>query len=351
MLICWGTCGSDKENAMPEQDSPDQVVPGASTRQDALLTEYNEVCSNFRTLTDIRFKLLAFLPIAAGVAVAVSKKSPYTLGLALPLFGLVATIGLATYNARNNQLYNELVDRAAAIERSLHIPDGAFANRPTPWLRITLLGRNWKIDHGTAISTIYAASIALWLFGIVAYVLEWCRRAYLAIGLPSISVKEPSAWVNTISIVVAIVATYLVVRALSSQREIRQKNMRVMDALKRFLRLLGREQVSAEENKVLVRREQKELWNHTGDLDAAEELFAADQAEAAKQEAADFRQGFPDVVSTIEDIIAEGDKVVAHWRSRATHQGNYMGIPPTGNRVEFTGISVYRIEGDKIAES
>jgi predicted ester cyclase len=108
--------------------------------------------------------------------------------------------------------------------------------------------------------------------------------------------------------------------------------------------------MSAEENKALVRREQEELWNHTGDLDAAEELFAAGQAEAAKQEAADFRQGFPDVVSTIEDIIAEGDKVVAHWRSRATHQGNYMGIPPTGNRIEFTGISFYRIEEGKIAQ-
>jgi predicted ester cyclase len=109
--------------------------------------------------------------------------------------------------------------------------------------------------------------------------------------------------------------------------------------------------MSAEENKALVRREQEELWNHTGDLDAAEELFAAGQAEAAKQEAADFRRGFPDVISTIEDLIAEGDKVVARWRSRATHQGDYMGIAPTGNRVGFTGISFYRIEGGKIAES
>src|SRR5215212_10002910 len=112
-----------------------------------------------------------------------------------------------------------------------------------------------------------------------------------------------------------------------------------------------REQVSAEENKVLVRREQQELWNHTGNLDAAEELFAAEQAEAARQEAADYRRGFPDVANTIEDIIAEGDKVVARWRSRATHQGEYMGIPPSGKEVEFTGISVYRIEAGKIAES
>jgi predicted ester cyclase len=103
--------------------------------------------------------------------------------------------------------------------------------------------------------------------------------------------------------------------------------------------------MSAQENKDLVRREQQELWNHTGDLDAAEELFAAGEAEAAKQQAADFRRGFPDVVSTIEDLIVEGDKVVARWRSRATHQGDYMGIAGSGKEVEFTGISFYRIEG------
>ena len=109
--------------------------------------------------------------------------------------------------------------------------------------------------------------------------------------------------------------------------------------------------MSIEENKALVRREQAELWSYTGDLDAAEELFAPDQAEAAKQEAADFRRGFPDVVSTIEDLIAEGDKVAARWRARATHRGEYVSVPPSGKEVEFTGISVYRIEGGKIAES
>jgi predicted ester cyclase len=67
--------------------------------------------------------------------------------------------------------------------------------------------------------------------------------------------------------------------------------------------------------------------------------------------AADFRQGFPDVVSTIEDLIVEGDKMVARWGSRATHQGDNMGIAPTGKEVEFTGISFYRIEGGKITES
>src|SRR5215212_10050453 len=112
-----------------------------------------------------------------------------------------------------------------------------------------------------------------------------------------------------------------------------------------------RRSMSVEENKALVRREQAELWNHTGNLDAATELFAAGEVEAAKQEAADFRRGFPDVISTIEDLIAEEDKVVARWRSRATHRGDYMGIPPSGKEVQFMGISVYRIEKGKIAES
>jgi predicted ester cyclase len=107
--------------------------------------------------------------------------------------------------------------------------------------------------------------------------------------------------------------------------------------------------MSVEENKDLVRREQAELWNHAGNLDAAAELFAPDRVEDAKQEAASVRRGFPDLESTIEDLIAERDKVVAHWRAQATHQGEY--IPPTGNRVNFRGISIYRIEGGQIAES
>jgi len=109
--------------------------------------------------------------------------------------------------------------------------------------------------------------------------------------------------------------------------------------------------MSLEENKALVHREQAELWNHTGNLDAAAELFAPDRVEDAKQEAANVRGGFPDLESTIEDLIAERDKVVAHWRAQATHRGEYMGIPPSGNRVDFRGISIFRIEGGKIAES
>jgi predicted ester cyclase len=93
--------------------------------------------------------------------------------------------------------------------------------------------------------------------------------------------------------------------------------------------------MSTEENKDLVRREQEELWNPKGNLDATGELVAPEQAEAARQEAADFRRGFPDVRSTIEDLIVEGDMVAARWSSRATHLGEYAGVAPTGKEVEF----------------
>src|SRR3712207_2971834 len=105
--------------------------------------------------------------------------------------------------------------------------------------------------------------------------------------------------------------------------------------------------MSVEENKAVVRRETQEMYNHTGNLDAAEEIYTSDHVgralgspdtqgvEAIKREVAEFRRAFPDVVSTIEDLVAEGDKVVARWSAQATHQGEYLGVPPTGNRVDF----------------
>jgi hypothetical protein len=99
-----------------------------------------------------------------------------------------------TYNARNDQLYDTLVARAAAIERNLGIPDGAFSNRPGPWFR-PAHGR-WKIDHRIAVSTIYQASIALWLFSAL----------YAAIHMAQ---HTPSWWTNLIALVAAVGLTIL----------------------------------------------------------------------------------------------------------------------------------------------
>jgi predicted ester cyclase len=51
-----------------------------------------------------------------------------------------------------------------------------------------------------------------------------------------------------------------------------------------------------------------------------------------------------------EDTVVEGDKVLVRWRSTGTHEGELMGIPPTGRRVTMTGFDLFRIEGGKIAE-
>jgi hypothetical protein len=175
-------------------------------RQEALSKEYGEVCSNFRALTDIRFKLLAFLPIAAAAAVAAltgnaSEQRPAGTMLALSLFGLVVTIALATYNARNDQLYDALVARATEIERSVGIPDGAFANRPGSWLSIPLVLTEWKVDHRTAVGTVYGASIALWLFGLAKSALG------VLAGTPLLSLAPPPRWENLIAVAFAIAVT------------------------------------------------------------------------------------------------------------------------------------------------
>jgi hypothetical protein len=151
------------------------AAKGVDVRREALLKEYGEVASNFRLLTNIRFKLLAFLPIAAAAAAALKgtggaepAEAAATLGLSV--FGLVVTIALVGYNARNDQLYDELVGRAAAIERELFLPDGAFAHRPNPWFAIRMSGsathlQTWPVDHRRSVALIYGASTALWLFG------------------------------------------------------------------------------------------------------------------------------------------------------------------------------------------
>jgi steroid delta-isomerase-like uncharacterized protein len=64
-----------------------------------------------------------------------------------------------------------------------------------------------------------------------------------------------------------------------------------------------------------------------------------------------FCSAFPDAHHTIDDLIAEDDRVVLRTTGRATHRGSFEGIPRTDRSVEFTGLVVYRIHAGKIAES
>ncbi len=62
------------------------------------------------------------------------------------------------------------------------------------------------------------------------------------------------------------------------------------------------------------------------------------------------RSAFPDIRFTVNDLIAENDKVVVRWTWHCTHTGNYIEIPPTGKKISVDGIAIYRIENDKIVE-
>jgi steroid delta-isomerase-like uncharacterized protein len=118
--------------------------------------------------------------------------------------------------------------------------------------------------------------------------------------------------------------------------------------------------MSAEENKALVRRFVEEFWNE-GNTTAVDELMAADAAihmptgevvniDGLKGFAGAFRGSFPDWHSTLEELIAEGDRVAERWTGRGTHRGELQGIPPTGKRVEVPGSVFYRIVDGKIVE-
>jgi predicted ester cyclase len=67
-------------------------------------------------------------------------------------------------------------------------------------------------------------------------------------------------------------------------------------------------------------------------------------------ESSGFFAAFPDLQTTIEDLIAEGDKVAIRQTWRGTRNGNFLGIPPTGEQVTFTSTEFYRVAGGELAE-
>jgi steroid delta-isomerase-like uncharacterized protein len=70
----------------------------------------------------------------------------------------------------------------------------------------------------------------------------------------------------------------------------------------------------------------------------------------ARRFAADSFKAFPDQRATIEDLIAEGDRVVCRYSTRMTHQGDFLGMPATGKQLTSTGIAIYKIVAGKIQE-
>jgi steroid delta-isomerase-like uncharacterized protein len=115
--------------------------------------------------------------------------------------------------------------------------------------------------------------------------------------------------------------------------------------------------------KAIVRRLYEEVWNNRR-LEVVNEIISPSHAlqgpnffgssigpEAYKRQVLRFLEGYPDLHWTIEDTIAEKDKVVACWTISGTHKGDYMGVPATNKRVSVDGVTIHHIANGKIMDS
>ena len=209
-------------DAAESSEDPDE------RRRAALLREYGEAASTFRTLTDIRFRLLALLPVASALAAQFltregGQAQDQAREIALGLFGFVVTVALVGYNTRNDQHYDTLVSRLASIERELSIPDGAFANRPASTVKVLGL----TVGHREPISAIYEASITLWLYIVINASVEFAHtRSWAAENhLPSAPWRGLAALVLAFALVEA--SRRLIGWRFSARKELRQNAARV----------------------------------------------------------------------------------------------------------------------------
>jgi steroid delta-isomerase-like uncharacterized protein len=118
--------------------------------------------------------------------------------------------------------------------------------------------------------------------------------------------------------------------------------------------------MSIEENKSIVRRF-FEIGPSKGDLDAANELLApgfvlhvplpcSPGVRGIDEVISACRTAFQDLHVTVEDMVADEDRVAARFTARGIHMGAFMGLPPTGKPITMTGMEIFRLEKGKIAE-
>jgi hypothetical protein len=140
---------------------------------DRLRLDYEQTTQLMRTLTDIRFKLLAFVPTVAGAAVGFlgSGHSDAEL-LAVGLLGLVATLGVLVYELRNSELYDSIIERAGELEEKLGL--GLLRRRAEK--RATLFGMV-SARHERGVGLVYGAALAGW-----TYLFVWGALRALDVG-------------------------------------------------------------------------------------------------------------------------------------------------------------------------
>ncbi len=119
--------------------------------------------------------------------------------------------------------------------------------------------------------------------------------------------------------------------------------------------------MAADENKKLIHTFYTRLWNRW-DMACVPEILSEDisfrgslgDEKRGHRGFIDYvefiRAAFPDFHNTVEELIAEGDTVVARLTYRGTHAGPLFGVPASGNRIEYAGVAIFRIDGGKIAD-
>ena len=119
----------------------------------------------------------------------------------------------------------------------------------------------------------------------------------------------------------------------------------------------------SEEIKQIVRKNYEDVWSQ-GDLSAADQIYAdtyvahianmpsaISGAEQFKQFVALFRALSPDLCFTVEEQIAEGDKVATRWTARTRNTGDLLPLAAAGNEIVITGISIHKVAAGRLAES
>jgi hypothetical protein len=143
-------------------------------REERLRLDYGETTGLLRSLTDVRFKLLALVPTLTGTAVAViGRPRPAAELLDVGVLGLVATLGVLLYDLGNTQVYDYASKRAGELEDKLGL-GGLYGGRPSPTLRPFGLP-SATYDH--ALALVYGAALAGW-----TYLVAWGALHALGVG-------------------------------------------------------------------------------------------------------------------------------------------------------------------------
>jgi len=162
---------------------PDEGRQSNIGPDDRLRLDYGQTTDLLRSLTDVRFKLLALVPTLTGTAVALlGRPRPAAELLGVGLLGLVATLGVLVYDLRNTQIHDYAVHRARELEARLGLaspfragsPGGLFAERPEPTLRPFGIP---AVTYDHALALVYGSALAGW-----SYLVVWGGLRALDVG-------------------------------------------------------------------------------------------------------------------------------------------------------------------------